>query len=69
MKILIIGGTGMIGGTTALDLRSLGHEVTIAGRKPSPSNVPALAHLPYLQGDYLKLEKDFSRETLGLFWR
>ncbi|RSL62419.1 hypothetical protein CEP53_004785 [Fusarium sp. AF-6] len=54
MKVLIFGGTGMIGGTTALSLRSLGHEVTIAGRKPSPPpEVPALAELSYIQGDYL----------------
>ncbi|UPK89344.1 hypothetical protein LCI18_000279 [Fusarium solani-melongenae] len=68
MKVLVVGGTGMIGGTTALNLQSLGHEVTITGRKPSsPPNVPALAELPYLQGDYLKLQQDFSRETLGAF--
>ncbi|KAM6536423.1 hypothetical protein FALCPG4_002431 [Fusarium falciforme] len=68
MKVLVVGGSGMIGGTTALYLRSLGHEVTITGRKPSPpSDVPALAEPPYLQGDYLKLEKDFSREALGAF--
>ncbi|KAJ3468260.1 hypothetical protein MRS44_002325 [Fusarium solani] len=66
MKVLIVGGTGMIGGTTALHLRSLDHQVTITGRKPSPPlDVPALAELPYLQGDYLNLEQDFSRETLG----
>ncbi|RSL51139.1 hypothetical protein CEP54_011556 [Fusarium duplospermum] len=68
MKVPVVGGTGMIGGTAALHLRSLGHEVTITGRKPSPPpSVPALADLPYLQGDYLELEKDFSTETLGAF--
>ncbi|KAI8720191.1 Epimerase domain-containing protein [Fusarium sp. LHS14.1] len=68
MKVLVVGGTGMIGGTTALYLQSLGHEVTITGRKSSPpANVPALAELPYLQGDYLELEQGFSRETLGAF--
>ncbi|KAL2694733.1 hypothetical protein Neosp_001319 [[Neocosmospora] mangrovei] len=36
MKVLVVGGTGMIGGTTALYLQSLGHNVTITGRKPSP---------------------------------
>ncbi|KAJ4184928.1 hypothetical protein NW755_008842 [Fusarium falciforme] len=68
MKVLVVGGSGMIGGTTALYLRSLGHEVTIMGCKPSPPpDVPALEELPYLQGDYLKLEKVFSREALGAF--
>ncbi|KAM0427828.1 hypothetical protein ACHAPT_007285 [Fusarium lateritium] len=65
MKVLVVGGTGMIGGTTALHLRSLGHRVTITGRKAS--KVPALADLPFLQGDYLKLEQDFGKETLGAF--
>lgn len=68
MKVLIVGGTGMIGGTTTLHLRSLGHEVTITDRKPSPPpDVPALAKLAYIQGDYLKLEKRFSTRTLGAF--
>ena len=32
MKILVIGGTGMIGGHAALYLKSQGHDVTVAAR-------------------------------------
>jgi len=50
MKILVVGGTGLIGGDAALHLQQQGHDVTIMARKPS--SVPALAALPLLQGDY-----------------
>jgi len=52
MKILVVGGTGMIGGHAALHLRSLGHDVSIAGRNP-PQQTTALAELPFVQGDYI----------------
>ncbi|KAI8716678.1 Epimerase domain-containing protein [Fusarium sp. LHS14.1] len=52
MKILIVGGTGMIGGHAALHLRSLGHEVAIAGRRPPPSSIPGLAQLEFVKGDF-----------------
>lgn len=64
MKILVIGGTGMVGGHAALHLRSLGHHVTISGRRP-PDAVPALAELPLIVGDYLR--GDFTRGQLGAF--
>ena len=52
MKILVVGGTGLIGGHAALLLRSQGHTVAIAGRKaPSPGS--ALADLEFVQGDYI----------------
>jgi nucleoside-diphosphate-sugar epimerase len=51
MKILVVGGTGLIGAHAALHLQSLGHAVTIAARKPS--EVPELARLPFLACDYL----------------
>ena len=41
MKILIVGGTGLIGGHAALHLQSLGHEITIAARNPPPAATPA----------------------------
>jgi len=52
MKILVIGGTGMIGGHAALYLKSQGHDVTVSGRKP-PQATTELANLPFLQGDYV----------------
>lgn len=56
MKILIVGGTGMIGGHAALMLAAEGHEVTLGARKPSKPESP-VAHFPHLLGDY----------TLGAF--
>lgn len=55
MKILVIGGTGMIGGNAALHLRAQGHDVTIAARK-APHPESAVAGLPLLIGDYAKGE-------------
>ncbi|MEG0147823.1 MAG: NAD-dependent epimerase/dehydratase family protein [Comamonas sp.] len=52
MKILIVGGTGLIGGHAALHLQSLKHEVTIAARKPAPAATP-MAKLPFMPLDYL----------------
>ena len=46
MKVLVVGGTGLIGGDIALYLTSRGHNVTIMARKPSV--VPCLAALPFL---------------------
>ncbi|MFT4054048.1 MAG: NAD-dependent epimerase/dehydratase family protein [Novosphingobium sp.] len=64
MKILVVGGTGMIGGHAALHLAALGHEVTIAGRKPAQPGTP-LVDLPYLQGDYVA--ETFMRGHLAPF--
>jgi dihydroflavonol-4-reductase len=54
MKILVAGGTGMIGGHAALLLQAEGHDVTIAARKPvvaAPGS--PLTKLKFLQGDYV----------------
>ena len=51
MKILIVGGTGMIGGHAALRLHAKGHEVTIAGRNEAAPG-SALAKLPFLRIDF-----------------
>lgn len=51
MKILIVGGTGMIGGHAADFLAAQGHSITIAARKPPPSTVPMAAY-PIVLGDY-----------------
>ncbi|PPJ00735.1 NAD-dependent epimerase/dehydratase family protein [Nocardia nova] len=51
MKILIVGGTGMIGVHAALHLREHGDEVTVAGRGPISADSP-VADFPLLLGDY-----------------
>ena len=52
MKVLVVGGTGLIGGEIALHLQENGHAVTIMSRQPS--KVPKLAQLPFLQGNYIE---------------
>lgn len=52
MKILVVGGTGQIGGHAALRLKRKGHRVVIAGRKPALAT-SALADLEFLRLDYL----------------
>lgn len=51
MKILVVGGTGMIGGHAALYLQSKGHDVTVAGRRAPAAGTP-LGNLPFLPIDY-----------------
>lgn len=51
MKILIVGGTGMIGGHAAMFLREQGNDVTLAARKPAPAGTP-MADMPVIFGDY-----------------
>ncbi|MDF2811067.1 MAG: hypothetical protein K0S56_2098 [Microvirga sp.] len=51
MKILIVGGTGMIGGHAADFLAAQGNSITIAARRPPPTTVPMAAY-PILLGDY-----------------
>lgn len=52
MKVLVVGGTGLIGGDAALLLRAQGHEVAIAARRPAPA-ATAMAELEFLPCDYL----------------
>ncbi len=52
MRVLVVGGTGMIGGHAALHLRKQGHDVTIAGRNPAQP-ASSLASLPYVRCDYV----------------
>jgi len=62
-KILVVGGTGLIGGTAALHLAALGHHVSIAGRRaPRPG---PLQTLTFEQGSYL--DDSFGQERLGAF--
>ena len=51
MKILIVGGTGLIGGEAALYFKSQGHDISIMARKPS--TVAALAEFPFIATDYI----------------
>ena len=64
MKILVVGGTGMIGGHAALYLHARGHAVSVAGRNAPATDTP-LGRLPFLRGDYIA--GDFKAEDLGRF--
>ena len=64
MKTLIVGGTGFVGGYTALYFQGLGHDVTIMSRS-RPKGTSKLNDLPYMQGNYV--EDDFSDGRLKGF--
>lgn len=64
MKILIVGGTGMIGSNVARLLRAKGQDVTIAARKRPAAGHPA-ADFPILIDDYTR--SDLAPEVLGQF--
>jgi nucleoside-diphosphate-sugar epimerase len=64
MRILVVGGTGMIGGHAALRLKSVGHAVEIAARKPAALG-SALTELPFNRIDYVNEPAD--RELLARF--
>lgn len=57
MKILIVGGAGMIGGRGALHFKAQGHDVVVAGRTAPAADTP-LGKLPFARVDYAKLEYD-----------
>lgn len=65
MKVLVVGGSGLIGGEAALYLKQQGHKVTLMARnKPE---TPSLAELPFLQGDYTR--EDLNESGLqGFDW-
>jgi nucleoside-diphosphate-sugar epimerase len=65
MNVLVVGGTGLIGGEIALYLRDKGHDVTLMSR--SPTSVPGLADMPFLQGDYVK-DNLFDGRLKGFDW-
>ncbi|HMT43016.1 MAG TPA: NAD(P)-dependent oxidoreductase [Chakrabartia sp.] len=66
MKILVVGGTGALGGHAAIHLASKGHDVTVGGRNPAHPDTP-MANLPFLQGDYVA--GDYTAERLkGFDW-
>ncbi|MEX1666626.1 NAD-dependent epimerase/dehydratase family protein [Zhongshania arctica] len=59
MNVLVVGGSGLIGGEIALHLKKHGHDVTIMARKIPQA--PVLAALPFLQGDYVNDDCDDGR--------
>ena len=66
MKILVVGGSGALGGHAALHLASKGHQVTIGARNRPHPDTP-MAAMPFLQGDYVA--GDFTPERLrGFDW-
>lgn len=65
MKVLVVGGTGALGGHAALHLAAKGHQVTITGRGPGADPATPMAKLGYLQGDYVT--GDFTPERLAGF--
>ena len=64
MRILVVGGTGFVGGYTALYLRDKGYDVTIMGRS-RPKGTSRLNELPWVRGHYY--EDDFSDGRLEGF--
>lgn len=64
MNILVVGGTGLIGGHIALQLQHEGHHITIAARNPPPAATP-MAQLPFIKRDYVAGE--FSANDLTGF--
>ncbi len=66
MKILVIGGSGALGGHAATHLASHGHDVTIGSRSAPPAGT-AMAAMPHLQGDYVA--GDYTADKLrGFDW-
>ncbi|HSG62235.1 MAG TPA: NAD(P)-dependent oxidoreductase [Pseudomonadales bacterium] len=63
MKVLIVGGTGLIGGHCAMLLNQDGHDVTIMARHPAKA--PALAALDFMAADYVN--DDFTGGQLAAF--
>ncbi|MEO3388801.1 NAD-dependent epimerase/dehydratase family protein [Mesorhizobium sp. CAU 1741] len=64
MNVLIIGGTGMIGGHAAVHLEKLGHAVTLGARKPAREGTP-MATMPTIIGDYS--QQTFTEKDLEPF--
>jgi nucleoside-diphosphate-sugar epimerase len=64
MKILVVGGTGLLGGHAAAFLEGKGHEVSIAARNPPQATSP-MAQMPFLKGDYVA--EEFTKDDLAGF--
>ncbi|MEM6583771.1 MAG: NAD-dependent epimerase/dehydratase family protein [Pseudomonadota bacterium] len=64
MNILIVGGSGMIGGHCATFLQTQGHHVTVAARN-KPMGTTPMAAMTVLLGDYTS--DDFKSDNLARF--
>jgi dihydroflavonol-4-reductase len=64
MKTLIVGGSGFVGGYTALYFQRLGHDVTIMSRS-RPKGTSRLNDLRFIPGNYV--EDEFSDGRLAGF--
>lgn len=64
MKLLVIGGTGALGGHAAIHMAAQGHDVTVAGRSAPVAGTP-MAAMPFLQGDFVA--GDFTPDRLAGF--
>ncbi|WP_137724675.1 NAD-dependent epimerase/dehydratase family protein [Prescottella subtropica] len=64
MKVLIVGGTGMIGAHAARHLRDRGDDVTVAARNPLADDSP-VRDFPVLLGDYT--QQTFTAAQLAPF--
>jgi len=66
-RILVVGGTGMIGAHTAAHLAARGDRVTLSSRSaPSTDSLlPGIVGLPHLAGDYTK--RTFTESDLSAF--
>ena len=52
MNILVVGGTGMVGGNAALFLKQAGHSVTIMSRNRPTAE--ALSALDFIETNYIE---------------
>lgn len=59
MKVLVVGGTGMLGGHAALYLRDQGFDITLASR--TAPHTPALKDFPFVAIDYTQDNIDTSK--------
>jgi dihydroflavonol-4-reductase len=64
VDILIVGGTGMIGGHAAVHLAARGHRIVLGARRPPAAGTP-MATFPLLVGDYA--EGGFAQSDLAAF--
>lgn len=66
MKVLVVGGTGALGGHAAIHLANLGHKIILGARRRPHPDTP-MAAMPFLEGDYIT--GDFTPERLrGIDW-
>jgi dihydroflavonol-4-reductase len=64
MRILVVGGTGLLGGHAAAFLQGRGHDVVIAARNPPQATSP-MAQMPFIRGDYVAAT--FAKSDLSPF--